>query len=399
VSALASAPVESIGGPDPEAPPRIGPLPRAQDPETFGRWRMSPAARLVAPGAVSGPRWTAENLRSGRRFALRAPAVLLMLACAQPRLRADAIDRVAERLRASRDLIHDTFDALAGADLLVPADRARRDPWLRASTELRRTWAGRGWAEAAEYYVATHDLDSYGYNNPEALRLMETYARSEPDRNRVKRDPADRPRVSLPRPDPPLVAEPMARALEDVDRTGSRRWQYRDFAAALSVTFGRTGLFETPVWSDTALLQRTSPSGGARHPTEAYVLAFDVPGLDPGRYHVAIEAPELVRLGRLERSVAGRLTAELARAALAFPARALVVLCSLFERSMWRYREPRVFRVVHMDAGHLATTFRLAAGLRGIRSTLVYGLDDRSVELAVGVDGLSEGHIVSVAVG
>jgi hypothetical protein len=47
---------------------------------------------------------------------------------------------------------------------------------------------------------------------------------------------------------------------------------------------------------------------------------------------------------------------------------------------MYRYREPRTFRTVFTDAGHLLGTFEMVASALGVRSFVHHALNDMEIE-------------------
>jgi hypothetical protein len=79
----------------------------------------------------------------------------------------------------------------------------------------------------------------------------------------------------------------------DLDHALTRRRTWRRFsdrpvpAGALGTLLSRTFAVQQRgrVEGQGPVIQRTSPSGGSRHPIEAYVLAWNVDGLAPGAYH------------------------------------------------------------------------------------------------------------------
>jgi len=95
---------------------------------------------------------------------------------------------------------------------------------------------------------------------------------------------------------------------------------------------------------------RAAPSAGGLYPTEIYLAAEGVPGLEPGLYNYQANAHELVRLWE------GSFLDEILAACAAPPdvgrARAWLVLTGVFWRSAWRYQE-RGYRRVLLDAGHV----------------------------------------------
>lgn len=95
---------------------------------------------------------------------------------------------------------------------------------------------------------------------------------------------------------------------------------------------------------------RCNPSSGNLHPTEGYILARGLGGLDDGVYHYAPEVHALEQ-----------------RAPLEFPQgepRLLFALSSLPWREAWKYGE-RAFRYVQLDIGHALGALRFAAAALG----------------------------------
>jgi Lhr-like helicase len=73
-----------------------------------------------------------------------------------------------------------------------------------------------------------------------------------------------------------------------------------------------------------------------------------------------------------------------------FAPKVVLVYTSRLERSMFRYREPRTYRVVQHDVGHLLETAALVAGAYRRRFYRDYACADTEVEQMLGVDYLSE---------
>jgi len=142
---------------------------------------------------------------------------------------------------------------------------------------------------------------------------------------------------------------------------------------------------------------KTSPSGGARHPLEAYVVARHVEGLEPGIYHYASDAHQLERL-----PAAGVIPAldELLPTQWWYrEAGALVLLTAVFERTRWRYEGPRAYRAVLIEAGHVCQTFCLTATWLGLAPFCSMALADSAIESILGIDGVSESVLYAAGVG
>lgn len=59
-----------------------------------------------------------------------------------------------------------------------------------------------------------------------------------------------------------------------------------------------------------------------------------------------------------------------------FTPQALIVVTAVFARNMYRYREPRTFRTVFMDVGHLLGTFEMVASALGVRSFIHHAMNE-----------------------
>ncbi len=142
---------------------------------------------------------------------------------------------------------------------------------------------------------------------------------------------------------------------------------------------------------------KTSPSGGARHPIEAYVATRNVQGLASGFYHYAASAHALEQVGRAGR--VPRLDALLPTQWWYRDAAALVFFTAVFERTRWRYNGPRAYRAVLLEAGHVCQTFCLTATWLGLAPFCSMALADAAIEKALGLDGVSESVLYAAGVG
>ena len=157
----------------------------------------------------------------------------------------------------------------------------------------------------------------------------------------------------------------------------------------LQTTWGVQGFIKTKAFGSLPL--KTSPSGGARHPIEVYVMALRVKGLDPGLYHYDVRGHALERISSA--ATARKARAYCADQPYAARAAALFIMTAIFARSMWKYRHPRAYRVVLLDAGHLGQTFCLTATRMGLASFSTAALKDTLIERDLGIDGISESVI------
>jgi SagB-type dehydrogenase family enzyme len=163
----------------------------------------------------------------------------------------------------------------------------------------------------------------------------------------------------------------------------------------LQTTWGVQGYVETNVFG--RLPYKTSPSGGARHPVEVYLMALRVDGLEKGLYHYQARNHRLTRLP-------GKATARSASAYCADQpyfgeAAALFIMTAVFARTMWKYGRGRAYRVVLLETGHLGQTFCLTATRMGLAPFSTAALQDSLIEKDLGIDGITESVLYVTGVG
>jgi SagB-type dehydrogenase family enzyme len=170
-------------------------------------------------------------------------------------------------------------------------------------------------------------------------------------------------------------------------------------AQALGTLLGLT--FGVQQWADQQALGvamlRTSPSAGARHPIEAYVVVRDVDGMAPGIYHYTPDTHELSQLHG--GNVGERLAKYLPGQPFYTQAPAVVIMTAVFTRTEWQYPFPRAYRVVHLEAGHFCQTFCLVATWLGLAPFCTAALADSLIETDLGIDGVSESVLYACGVG
>lgn len=142
---------------------------------------------------------------------------------------------------------------------------------------------------------------------------------------------------------------------------------------------------------------KTSPSGGARHAIEAYVLAWNVDGLAAGAYHYDAATDELVDLGQAVDSE--QVSQMLAHQTYFGRAAAAVVMCPVFARAMWRYPHSRAYRSILIEAGHLGQTFCLIATALGLAPFTTMAFSESAIEALLRLDGVHESPIYVVGIG
>src|SRR5262249_24723342 len=134
------------------------------------------------------------------------------------------------------------------------------------------------------------------------------------------------------------------------------------FATIIRGTWGQTGWLDAGIFG--RLIAKTSPSAGARHPIECYVLAWGVRHLRPGLYHYSVrhDSLELLKPGTF-RSVEIQSASALKWVG---DAAFLCVMTAVADRVYWKYPNSKSYSVFLLDAGHLGQTFSLLATSRGL---------------------------------
>jgi SagB-type dehydrogenase family enzyme len=163
----------------------------------------------------------------------------------------------------------------------------------------------------------------------------------------------------------------------------------------LQTTWGVQGYFQSDEFGK--LPYKTSPSGGARHPGEVYLIALRVEGLERGLYHYQARDNRLARLpGRATPRMASAYCADQPYCA---KAAALFIMTAVFARTMWKYGRARAYRVVLLETGHLCQTFCLSATRLGLAPFSTAALKDSLIEKDLGLDGISESVLYVAGVG
>jgi len=163
----------------------------------------------------------------------------------------------------------------------------------------------------------------------------------------------------------------------------------------LSLVWGVRGYLHSPIFGRMVL--KTSPSGGARHPGEVYLMALRVKGLRPGLYHYHPQrhALEMISAG----ATPEKAKLYCAHQSYTRSAAALFLMTAVFERTMWKYPRGRAYRVVLLETGHLCQTFCLVATWLGLAPFCTAALSDKAIEKDLKIDGVSESVLYVAGVG
>jgi SagB-type dehydrogenase family enzyme len=277
---------------------------------------------------------------------------------------------------ARSPLLRAILDRLVDLSLLVNSGQ-RQDARVAAMDAL-----GPWNPEVGFFHTATRDVQ---FLSPARAH---TYARLNPKNTpmpaAVKRCRAV-PRVPLPAPVPVAQFTDVLLARRTSRRFSSLPVTLGELSSTLGFTAGIQQWAMTPE-GEVAL--KTSPSGGARHSIECYVVVRAVEGLRAGIYHYRPDRHFLERIG-------GAVPIERMRAYVPgseyfASASAMVFFTAVFEREIWRYPYARAYRATIAEAGHVCQTFLLTATSLGLASYCVMGIADSLIEADLGIDGITE---------
>lgn len=260
------------------------------------------------------------------------------------------------------------------------------DPRERAMRHLA-SWN----PEAGFFHTATKQVRFW--SQARARQWARDRARETPMPAPVKRYPRA-PRVALPKPAADGEFARVAMERRTWRRFSSEPVAIDELAAILRLSVG------VQKWVRVAgreIALKTSPSGGARHPVEAYIVVRRVRGLRPGVYHYDAGRHVLERLRGVP--PVSRVAAYMPSSGHFARASALVLFTAVLERQLWRYPYSRAYRAALIEAGHVCQTFCLAATSLALAPFSVMGLADTVIERDLGIDGITETILYAAGVG
>jgi len=286
-----------------------------------------------------------------------------------------------------RSSLQKALNELVEHALLERSDRRRK-----AAERAMQTW--RHWNPAAGFFhFSTKDVHRE-YDREAAARLLRRRARKRPPPPPVKHYPRAR-QFSLPASQTEGEFPRVLLARRTWRRFSPRPLQLAELSTLLRLSWGVQRWVKLRGLGRVAL--KTTPSGGALHPVEVYVLALRVAGLPRGLYHYAADRHrlELLRSGARPSQVASYLPGQGWYASAA----ALILMTAVFARTQWKYPFPRAYRAVLIEAGHGCQTFCLAATWLGLAPFCTMALADSRIERDLGLEGATESVLYAAGVG
>ena len=245
--------------------------------------------------------------------------------------------------------------------------------------------------EAGFFHTATKTVKYLSV--AEGTRRTVQKARTNPMPSPVKRYRGT-PMVDLPRPDVSGAFARVALQRRTWRRFSARPVTLQDLATVLGLSAG-VQQWVTSASGEVPL--KTSPSGGARHPIELYVIARQVEGLRAGVYHYSADRHGLSRIrGPVPDA---RLRSYVPSSGYFAKAPVMVFFTAVLTRQLWRYPYSRAYRAALIEAGHVCQTFCLAATSLNLAPYCLMGLADTLIEHDLKLDGISETVLYAAGLG
>jgi SagB-type dehydrogenase family enzyme len=309
------------------------------------------------------------------------------------------VDDVYEQLKNLERFYYDDYlealTTLKSLGLLVSPTHSKH----RFAIKVFQIWSKYNWFEAANYYISTYDYPfvdekDVSYSSKDAKR-MHGYFEEEPDFNRSKEYVNSNIDYKLPN---------IEKALESFDIPFQINYEIsksitqNDLEVICQVAFGKLRLRKSNNPDKIAdIIRKTSPSGGSRHPTEGYIVILQkMEQLEAGIYHYSLNKNSLELLNTHIPDNIKDIFPGVFRSH--FEPRVIFVLTSLFERNMYRYREPRTFRTIFIDVGHIAETIKILTTSLGLKYFAHTYMDEEKVENLLDLNKLQEGAIYSMVI-
>jgi SagB-type dehydrogenase family enzyme len=167
----------------------------------------------------------------------------------------------------------------------------------------------------------------------------------------------------------------------------------QSLADALYTGLGITGFVKT----ETATLPvKMTPSGGARNPFEAFVWAQNVEGLERGIYHYSAVEHSLQYAAHPPSCAIQELVQ---KQEWADDMPCIIFLVAVLERVTWKYNDPNAYRVVMIEAGHIAQNIMLAGSHHGLTACPTAALAHSVISDVLGLSSITQTPIYAICMG
>ncbi|AVB22837.1 MULTISPECIES: hypothetical protein [Pseudomonas syringae group] len=251
----------------------------------------------------------------------------------------------------------------------------------RSSAELDHY----NWKSASDYMAITHNYPFFEYDkdgrNKDNKRMQE-YLAVEEEIERYKAYPCA----------PVTVKGVNPQSSATLVSAGGIGNDLQNILSAVSLSLGVQK--EAQLNTGGRVFKKTVPSGGGRHPVEAYVV--DLAAQEIFHFNAAtytLNTLKHVEVPDLYASLFG-----VRDSYIDFEVNYAIVFTCIWERNMFRYREPRTFRSVHLDVGHASMQIETALLKMNYRNQAQYNFQIINFERMLDLDPLVEGVMSAIMI-
>lgn len=301
-----------------------------------------------------------------------------------PRLFEEAIEFASNSLNLDKNESKNILNSMVERGFIRKCD----DVYLNEAI-----WKDNNWNEALLFHLHTNSLPKMMYNTDRGekddIHLMEEYTKDAAIPSSYKSYRGKE--ISLTKP---MLDKNFKIAQLLVVNKKSLNLDFSVLSRLIYYAFGKIGNRNMRITGEH--IRKTVPSGGARHPIEAYFIISNIPGLNAGIYHYNVKNHALTLLKILEKEEANDVIQKnilLDANRPGFPYSLAIVYSCVFERSMFRYRESRSYRVMHYDMGHITQNLSSLAKAYGLNLYCGYSCHENEIENLIGLDSLMESVI------
>jgi SagB-type dehydrogenase family enzyme len=309
----------------------------------------------------------ATNIVTNERFDVKSPKLIPFLDyMVEWKPYTSARKELCSFMDVSQEVSNNLLSEMLDNDIIITSE----SEYVSLIRQSRR-WVDLGWQEELDYFLSVTDvMDDYrsspggswikrAWEGEQIPDIYKTYEQSET----ISLEVTD---------DPPLLNDIESTLLPDPrksERESSRSLTKKDISKILHISFGETGEITVPRIA--RFIRRTSPSGGARHPTEPYIAVRDIQDIPEGLYHYSTKRSELEHLSTIDtEALQSHFWKDIGDQFSA------VLLCSSkVERNMMKYKVNRCYSVILEDLGHILQTFRLVCRNMEYICEPIYGID------------------------
>jgi SagB-type dehydrogenase family enzyme len=156
---------------------------------------------------------------------------------------------------------------------------------------------------------------------------------------------------------------------------------------------GITGFVKT---ENAVLPLKMTPSGGARNPYEAYVWARNVDGIESGIYHYSALEHSLEKVATESNFSPSDL---LAGQSWTNDMSAVIFLVADLKRTTWKYSDPNAYRVILIEAGHIAQNIMLTCTNHALTACPTAALCHGEISKVLSLGSMTETPIYALTIG